>query len=253
MDFLDEMKAVRDEEDTIKEPISLPWTEENPVVQIGTLANKSASVMSRVEADYKARVIDGDDDYHEAEADLGYVRRMRDDIEAYRKKLTAPLLTTKKNIDILFKRPLLYLEGAERIIKKALLDYQNKKKREADEATAKARAAIEEAQKESRAALVSGDYEKAQEAIDRANVAATTYIPEPELRAAAKQVTLWKHKVDDFPALVKAVSEGVYPMDFLLPNDKVLADAARSLRDTARIPGVIIYSEQTIRAPRRTS
>ena len=63
----------------------------------------------------------------------------------------------------------------------------------------------------------------------------------------------WKHEVTDLHALIVAAAAGIQNKDptlasYLIANDKALGQAAKSLQNNARIPGVRMFPDKGITA-----
>lgn len=63
----------------------------------------------------------------------------------------------------------------------------------------------------------------------------------------------WKHEVTDLHALIVAAAAGIQNKDptlasYLMSNDKALGQAAKSLQNNARIPGVRVFPDKGITA-----
>lgn len=58
----------------------------------------------------------------------------------------------------------------------------------------------------------------------------------------------WRAEVTDFMAMVKAVASGKVPPSYLLPNEQLLNQQARSLKAELRIPGVKAVKESGLSA-----
>jgi hypothetical protein len=69
------------------------------------------------------------------------------------------------------------------------------------------------------------------------------------LRSAATGVSYrdnWKADVIDLMALVKAVSSGQAPLDYLLPNSQILNALAKSKKETMAVPGVKSWNDRIV-------
>ena len=92
-----------------------------------------------------------------------------------------------------------------------------------------------------------GNKKEAEELIETAQIETPAVIvpkETPKLDDGPKFRTVWKAQVVDFSLLVKAVAEGKVPEKALMPNDTFLRQQAQSLKETANIPGVRVYSER---------
>lgn len=144
---------------------------------------------------------------------------------------------------------------------------QERQQREAEAAQRKAQAEAEEARKagdaeaaaaaEAAAVEAAADAEEAQEQIELADIAP----PQPIATIAPKAAGVstrqnWKAEVIDFKALVLAAAERAkagddFLLGFLLPNDKALGMAAKSMQRKLVIPGVRVYAEDVLSVRRK--
>jgi len=120
-----------------------------------------------------------------------------------------------------------------------------------DEAAAKA--AAEAAAAQSQAA------EAARERVELADIAPPTPIATiaPKAAGVATRKT-WKHEVIDFKAMAIAAAKRAeagddFLLGFLLPNDKALGSAAKSMGAKLSIPGVRVYAEEGLAVRRKVS
>lgn len=189
------------------------------------------------------------DDYEYAGSLSTQITSRMKAIEAERVETKKPVLEIGRKIDAIFNRPLDVLKQGKAVIDKLLTDYRREQDRKAKEEQARidALARKEEARLQKLAeakavrAEAKGDFEKAEDI--RANV---PHIPVPTVQAAPPKLAGvgfrvdWKAEVTDFAKLVKAVADGVVPLDALLPNDKVIGQAARALKKNLNWPGVTV-------------
>lgn len=161
-------------------------------------------------------VIDSDELLAMAGEDLQKVKGLRKQVEETRRTITDPLFRAKQAVDALFKGPDDFLDQAETILKRSMLDYTNERERKAAVARAEAerlariererlaeierkqqeeaRRAEAEAQRladEARAAAAAGDTSKAveleQQAQQQATVAETA---QAEAHATAQEAAV---------------------------------------------------------------
>ena len=71
-------------------------------------------------------------------------------------------------------------------------------------------------------------------------------IPEVVKPAGVQLRETWRAEVVDFMALVKGVASGKVPPSYLLPNDSLLNQQARALKEELRLPGVKAVKEAGI-------
>ena len=191
------------------------------------------------------------DDYVQASEILKTVKGRYQEIEAKRKGMTAPLDEAKKRIMDFFRQPLEQLSNAERQIKSAMLAFmqeQEKVRREQEEQLqALARAERERlnkitAEKISQA-VEEGNLKKAEEILDAVvEVAAPTVQQEKPKAQGIKMVTRWKYRIID---------ESLIPREYLVPNEKLLANTAVATKGVIKIAGVEFYSESTVSSAAR--
>jgi hypothetical protein len=141
--------------------------------------------------------------------------------------------------------------------------------REAAEAQRKAAAEAEAARKagdaaaakaaEEAAAAERERAEAAREQVELADIAPPTMIAtiQPKAAGVATRKT-WKHEVTDFRALVLAAAERAktgddFLLGFLLPNDKALGTAAKSMQAKLKIDGVRVYAEEGLSVRRKSA
>jgi|GEM_PF-545683 len=205
------------------------------------------------------------DDYHQAGEELKIIKAKSNDLEKLRKDITRPLDESKKNVMALFRPALEKLDQAEKLIKKQMLIFQQEqehKRREQEEllrkqAEAEQRRREKLAERQAEKARERGDEERAQEILDN-----VPNIPLPSVQAeeiksdGISTRKVWKAKVTNFTALVQAcldnpewLGDGVGE-GYIIPNEKLLGEIARSTKGTVKIPGVDIYSYDTVAAGR---
>lgn len=249
---MDNLTQIEQEISEIHDPIVVPGIEENPITTIGGLTQNARAVLA-MSQDLDGVEILNDDGYHLYEQELSFVRTQRDLLEAERVRLTKPLLETKRNIDTMFKRPMEMLRQAEDILKKCLLKYREKSDQASREAEALRKEGIRKAQEEMNAALVAGDYAAAEQAQEAQEAAKRTYVPVSDLKPQHAEQKVWKFNVIDLEALVKAVAAGTAPIEYLEPNLRTIGSAVRGTQGNIQIPGVMVYSEKSLRVRKTKS
>lgn len=186
------------------------------------------------------------DGYIKAGEILKTIKGRYQEIEAKRKEMTLPLDETKRRIMDFFRQPLEQLSNAERLIKGAMVGFtqEQEKIRREEEQRIQALAreeqerldklvmeGIAQAQKE-------GNLAKAEEILATVVQVAVPIVQSEKPRVQGiKTITRWKYRVID-GALI--------PREYLIPNEKMLADIAISAKGTIKIPGVEFYSESTV-------
>ena len=110
--------------------------------------------------------------------------------------------------------------------------------RKADEIARKAAEEAQLAQAELLAAL--GMDEAADEALEAEPVIQRVEVKGPEKGQGVSYRDTYTVEVMDFRALVEAVAAGKADLNYLLPNETVLGQIARALKDNFRVPGCIV-------------
>lgn len=201
-------------------PMDIPGIDFNPIVAIERQTHDAKAMY-----DAALRPIEDTQDYLWANDELGAIKQMFQQVEGLRVKLTKPLLDTKRNIDILFKKPLTYLQEAEKAVKGNLAGYLAKREAES-----------REAEKARQAALSSAT--TAEEAAQAAALPVPV-LPEAEGLASAE---IWKHEIVDFGALVDFVSKNHEFLVMLQPVDQHIRKFAGG-----ELPGVRFWKEKSMR------
>ena len=187
-----------------------------------------------------------DDDYAQASEILKIVKGRYQEIETKRKAMTLPLDEAKRRIMDFFRQPLEQLGNAEHQIKSALLAFTQERERirweQEEQLQALARVERERLNKltseKLSQALEEDNLEKAEEILDTVvEVAAPTVQRERLKVQGIKTVTRWKYKIID---------ESLIPREYLMPNEKLLANTAVATKGATKIPGVEFYSESTV-------
>lgn len=144
------------------------------------------------------------------------------------------------------------LVESDQLIAKKVSDWQNEQARQKRllEAAAEveARAEREKAEAEARALQAMGEKDLAEMAAAEAKLLASR----PAFVAPTVKVDgigtreVYKARVTDKLALVKAVAEGRVPLAALEVNEKLLGQQARSLKEALDWPGVEVWAEMTV-------
>jgi hypothetical protein len=241
------------------------------VAQATTLAQQSYDLALEVK-------VDSAEMYEVAGDELRGIVTRRKKIEELRLSLTRPIDQAKTNIMNLFRGPTDRLAQAESLLRDEMTRYQRVEREKAEaarreaEAKAKAeRAEVERREREAaeaaRAAQKAGDAEAAAKAAMEAESAReqreTLEVAPPRpiatITPKAKGVSTrknWKAEVTDFKALVLAAATRAeagddFLLGFLLPNDKALGTAAKSMQAKLVVPGVRAYAEDVLSVRRR--
>jgi len=189
-------------------------------------------------------VIKNDGDYESAGVNLKEIKSQIKTLDDERKKLTKPIDEAKKNIMALFKKPLDVLTAAETAYKKSMVTYvveQDRKKRE-EEAKLEREAEKRriELEKQAKKHEEKGNIEKAQERAELADAVmpAVSGIQTPKA-AGVFMREIWKYRI---------VDDKIIPREFLIVNEKLLGEMARSTKGVVPVAGVEFYSEKVLAA-----
>lgn len=243
------------------------------VVQAGKLADQSYEIALAVKIDCPEML-------EVASDELRNIVTRKKEIEELRLSITRPMDEAKQRVMDLFRVPGNRLGQAESLLRDEITRYQ-REQREREEAArreAEARLAAERAEAEKRerealeaaaAAQAAGDTEAAVEAAMAAEEAReqreiAEFAPPPTASialASPKPAGIsgrknWKHEVVDFKALVLAAAERAkagddFLLGFLLPNDKAIGAAAKSMQKQLTVPGVRVYAEESLAVRRK--
>lgn len=205
--------------------------------------------------------------YDAAAEDLRSVKTKAKQLDEQRKVITVPLDNAKKAVMDLFRKPLEYLETAENVLKRAMLDYQREEKRKADErhriAEDAARKERERLQAEAAAKAAealklaaSGHDSAAEEAQAEALSiqAVATVVTAPPVESSTPKVsgisttTSWKARVVDKQALIKHIAEHPECLDWVDVKMTPINQMAKALKANMRIPGVEAYPDEGLSA-----
>jgi len=195
----------------------------------------------------KSYVICNDQQYSGTADMLKSIKAKINTLETKRKDITSPMDSAKKAVMDLFRPALEKLEGAERMLKNKMMDYQHELDRKASAAQAllDEQARKDRAKLEARAekAAAKGDTDKADDLQAQATavVAPVVEAAKPKV-AGVNTVTRWKFRIKD---------DKLIPREYLIPNEKVLQALATSSKGSLAIPGVEFYSETDINASRK--
>lgn len=186
--------------------------------------------------------------------DLRSIKSKQKALEDARTTITKPLLEAQRAVNALFKKPQDTLAEAERIVKRAILIYQDgeeRKRREAEAAAAEAaRKEREKLEAQAAKAAAAGKTEKAE-----ALAATAAAIPERiEVHSAAPQLggvsnrSTWRAEVTDKAALVAYVAAHPEWLHLVDVNMPALNGLARSQKSALALPGVKAVEEKQLAA-----
>lgn len=175
--------------------------------------------------------VDSDTMYEMAGAELKEIKAKRNQLDALRKSMTAPLDESKKKIMDFFRRPLDWLDDAEAAVKRGMLtfkqDQERKEREERERAAAEARRIAAEAKA------------KNPDAPPTVVIAAPPVTKAPPKVSGVSTREVWKFRVTD-PAMV--------PREYLVVDETKLGAMARATKGTVTVPGVDFYSEEVMAA-----
>ena len=199
----------------------------------------------------QAYVIDSAPVYEAAAVELAAIKKKAKELDDERKSLTKPLDEVKGRIMNLFRRPLEVLANAEAVLKRGMLGFQQEQGRRQAAADAEARriAAAEterlqrEQEREAKKLEKKGDVEGA---------AAVRSVPPPPVPIVAATIEAPKIRGVSTREVWKArvVNATLVPREYLVVNEKMLADVAKATKGQLVIAGVEFYSEQVLASGR---
>lgn len=192
-----------------------------------------------------------EDQAQAAGAVLRDVKQQMASLKAVKDSILDPLKASTKATNDLFRPQEQNLLGIETRLKGGLNTYLQRKENERRQEEARLRdaAAKEAARIEARAASLEarGKPEQAEAVRETAPTTPIVLADTDKIEGISSR-GVWKFQIVDVCALIAAVSSGELPEHFVVPNEKVLGEIARSQHDQAKIPGVRIYKENSIAA-----
>ena len=217
----------------------------------------------------QALVVTTPDQYLSAALALKHIKAKAKEVDGQRVFLKAPALEQAKRVEDFFRAPLKYLSDAESLLKRCMLNYQQAEEAKRHEAERKLQEAarreqerlrIDAEDKERKAAELRRLAEQAttQEEAAKINAkAAKIEIKAEEKTAQADMVIMptlardqpkvagisvrksWKHRVTDSRKV---------PREYLIVNEKMLADFAKATKGQIAVDGVEFYVEEIMAA-----
>jgi len=189
-------------------------------------------------------VIVDNDSYLASAEDLKQIKAQIKAIEDYRKSITDPINEQIKRIKAFFDVPINKLKEAEEVIKGAILKYQKEQERIRLEEQARLREEAEkfrlELEQKAKKLEEQGKTEKAEEIKQQAETIITPVLANDTVKVAGiSKMKVWKYRI---------VDESLIPREYLIPNEKMLTQIAKSTKGALKIPGVEFYCEETIAA-----
>ena len=194
-------------------------------------------------------VISNQAEYDKATDILKEIKTRIKELDTQRKDITNPIDKAKKAVMDLFKPPIELLEKAEAKIKALVLDYNNKKEKEAKEEQEKLqKKADKKAEEEKKKidakiekAKASGNLEKVEELEQKKEEIVPIDVPvisaKVDTPTGVSFREIWKAEVIDFKIL---------PDEWKLPNQTALDKMASATKGTVPIPGVKFKSEKVV-------
>jgi len=189
-------------------------------------------------------VIVDNDSYLASAEDLKQIKAQIKAIEDYRKSITDPINEQIKRIKAFFDVPINKLKEAEEVIKGAILKYQKEQERIRLEEQARLREEAEkfrlELEQKAKKLEEQGKTEKAEEVKQQAETIITPILANDTVKVAGiSKMKVWKYRI---------TNESLIPREYLIPNEKMLTQIAKSTKGALKIPGVEFYCEETIAA-----
>lgn len=181
-------------------------------------------------------------------------------LEELRLTITRPMDDAKARVMNLFRGPIDQYGAARSKIEGKMLTFKREEERQRREREEAQRRLAAEEQRQREAALLkqaeeaqaAGDAERAQRALEEA---ATPPPPPPVVVEQAPKAAgistraVWKAECTDLDALIKAAAAGhQLARACLVADPKVLGAQARALKDGFKVPGIRVWSEETISA-----
>jgi len=163
------------------------------------------------------------------------------ELTSMRLEMTRPLDDSKSRIMAFFKKPIDILEQIKRNISLCMSDFQVKQQRKAraEEERLRKLAEAEARKLEARAEKVKTE-DKREELLQRAeetkNMTPVVKVEVPKIDKIATR-TVWKFEVID---------EKLVPREYLKIDEVKIGSVARATKGTLQIPGIRIYSEESI-------
>lgn len=189
-------------------------------------------------------------DYEAANDELKRIKTKAKELEDKRKSLTRPLDESKKRILELFRPALTFLADAEKHIKRQMIDFTNDQERlrRAEEARIREqqRKEQEKLRKQAEKAAAAGKAEKAEALQEQAESMPPAFVPPATPKTSSSIRKVWKARVKDKDALIKAAAKRSDLQALLDVNETALGGMARALKSNLAIPGVEAYEEQIV-------
>jgi hypothetical protein len=225
---------------------------------------------------FEKYAITAPNEYKTAADDLKTIKGKAKDLDELRKSLTKPLDDSKKRIMDLFRVPMERLADAESSIKSAMISYQQEQERirQAEESRLREiqrQEQIRIQQEQERIRLEQEAIRKAAEEAAKQGETESAEILQMEAEIAAeeaKKVEVQAFAVAVAPVVVaptirpisgisirkiwkfRVVDANLIPREYLLVDESKLGKLATTLKESATVPGVVFYSEDSVSAGR---
>ena len=245
-------------------------------VLVSVEAQKAVEETAIMVKSFDNYIVSAPEEYKGANDDLRRIKVKTKQLDDLRKSLTKPLDESKKRIMEFFSKPLEFLEKAESAVKSAMLNWQQEQERirleeerkiqeaarkeeerlrkikeeqervwrEKQEALRKEAERLENEGKSKEAMKALIEAEKAKiKADERAAQAEEISVPVPVLESKVEKMaglstrTIWKFRITDSNKI---------PRQYLIPNEKMLGDVAKTTKGSLQIDGVEFYSEEIL-------
>ena len=179
--------------------------------------------------------------YTVAGDDFKKVNRKMKELTDMRLSMTRPLDNSKSKIMAFFKKPIDILEQIKRNISLCMSAFQSEQQRKAraEEERLRKLAEVEARELERRAGKVKSEEKREQllqQAEETKNITPVVAVEVPKVQGVATR-TSWKYEIID---------EKLIPRNFLKVDEVKLGQVVRATKGTLQIPGVKIYSEESI-------
>jgi hypothetical protein len=175
--------------------------------------------------------VDSDTMYEMAGSELKEIKAKRNQLDALRKSMTAPLDESKKKIMDFFRQPLDWLDDAEAAIKRGMLTFKQAQERKEREERERAAAEAKRIADEIKA--------KNPDAPPPVVIVAPPVTKAPPKVSGVSTRLVWKARVTDLLLV---------PREYLVVDEAKLGAMARATKGTVSIPGVEFYSEEVMAA-----
>lgn len=186
-----------------------------------------------------------DEQFKEADDLVQEVSALLMEVDAHRKSFTRPMDDDKREIMEYFKTTCVNgLEKAKENLTRAIRIYQGEQELKAREAAAKEeekrRKAAEKLDARAEQADEKGQHEKAehlrQQAETQVPIVPTSDLPKSK---GVRNNARWTFKITD---------ESQIPPEYMQPNEKMIGDVVRSMKNKTNIPGVRAYDANSLEA-----